>query len=183
MVGLNRTLFELTVAESDRGRAYWAERPWLANEERIKVRDADILVVPWVDFRPSHPVLFPSGTGDVVRSFSSELAGKLAVALAGGPEQYQEVALHADEWRLPTFFTTAVVLPMFVQVLSNHIDRWLTTKPNEPTVQVELLIETAPERCFSIKYKGPPSEAIKTIIEKADACISAGKRQRRAGRK
>jgi hypothetical protein len=59
MAGFNRTLYELVVAESDHGRAYWAERPWLSEGAKENIRSADVLIVPWVDFRPSHPIPLP----------------------------------------------------------------------------------------------------------------------------
>jgi hypothetical protein len=165
---LNRTLLSLSVTETDRGRDYWASRPGLSAETAAAIRAAEFLIVPWENFRPGSPALFPQGTTDFIQVLKD---GDLReIALAVDPSTYSEIALHADEWRLPTVFCSVIALPLLLNVLSNHLDQWLFSRPMISTVEEELIITNGNGECFSIHYKGPPVDLIQTFKTQADAC-------------
>lgn len=169
MPGLTRTLLSLEVLESDKGKEYWASRSWLSPETAARVRSACFVVVPWENFRNDSPILFPLGTTDFVAILNtSELA---PVVIAVDQDSYREIALHANEWRLPTILCTTVLLPVFLNVLSNHVDRWLFSHQNISIVEEELIVDDENGRCFSIRYKGPPEDLITTFHAQAEACL------------
>jgi hypothetical protein len=168
-MALERTLFKVEVAESDKDRNYWASRSWLTSSG--EARAADILIVPWVDFRENKPALFPQGTGDFHRGLSSALTGQ-RLTIAIDRANYEEVALHADEPRLPTCLVTLVVLPFFINLLAANVDRWLNHQAPANVIEMEVIIEGEQGRCISIKYKGPPSEMVGTISGYVEKCRS-----------
>jgi hypothetical protein len=167
-MALNKTFLDLEVAETDKDRAYWASRPWLTNAD--DVRSADVLLVPWENFRENKPALFPEGSGDLYRELSKALAGQ-RIAVAIDQNKYEEIALHADAWRLSTLFVTLVALPLLVNLLSSKVDRWLSDPAPPQTVEMEIIVEGNWGHCLSIKYKGPPSEMIETISKQAERCL------------
>lgn len=132
MPGLSKTLLSLNVSESEKDRGYWASRPWVSAMTAEKIRSADVLVVPWEDFRPESPALFPQGTTDFVGALKAGDLG--AVEVAVDQENYAEIALHADEWRLPTLVCSTVLLPILLNLLSNHLDQWLSRGPPSPSL-------------------------------------------------
>lgn len=167
MSDFGRTIFSINVQETDRNRAYWASRPWISVDNH-DVRVADILIVPWERFRDME-ALFPQGTTDFFR-FVKQF-GQVSVAVAASPENYREVALHADEFRLPTLVVSALLLPMVANIISARIDHWITPPTPDDTLEVELIVERETGPCISLKYKGPPGKAIETLVEHANQCI------------
>jgi hypothetical protein len=166
---LERTLFKVEVAESEKGREYWASRPWLTSGN--EARAADILIVPWENLREKKPALFPQGTGEFYRALLLALtAQRLAIAI--DKANYEEVALHTDELRLPTCLVTLVVLPFFINLLATNVDRWLSHPAPANIVEMEVIVEGEQGRCISIKYKGPPSEMVETISKHVENCRS-----------
>lgn len=167
-MALNRTFLTVEVAETDKDRAYWASRPWLTNAD--DVRSADVIVVPWENFRENKPALFPEGSGDFYRELSKAVADKrLAVAI--DRNKYEEIALHADAKRLATLFVTMLALPILTGLLSAKIDHWLSDPAPPEAVEIEIIVEGNWGHCLSIKYKGPPSEMIDTISKQAEKCL------------
>jgi hypothetical protein len=167
-VTLNRTFLSLEVAETDKDRAYWTSRPWLTNAETV--RAADVLLVPWENFRENKPALFPLGSGDLFRELSKALGDK-SVAVAIDQGNYEEVALHAEATRLATLFVTLVALPFVVNLLSSKVDRWLNDPVPPQTVEMEVIVEGDWGHCLSIKYKGPPSGMVDAISTQAKECL------------
>jgi hypothetical protein len=165
---LNRTFLNLEVSETDKDRAYWTSRPWLSNAEAA--RAADVILVPWENFRDSKPALFPQGTGDLFRELSKALADKnIAIAIDQG--KYEEVALHAEASRIATLFATVLALPFVINLLSSKVDRWMNDPTPPQTVEMEVIVEGDWGHCLSIKYKGPPSEIVDAISKQADKCL------------
>jgi hypothetical protein len=165
---LNRTFLNLEVAETTNDRTYWTSRPWLSNAEAA--RAADVILVPWENFRENKPALFPQGTGDLFRELSKALADK-KIAIAIDQSKYEEVALHAEATRLATLFVTFVALPFVINLLSSKVDRWLNDPTPPQTVEMEVIVEGDWGHCLSIKYKGPPSGMVDAVSKQADNCL------------
>lgn len=164
---LDQTLFKLEVAETNRGRSYWATRPWLSSGEAI--RAADIIIVPWEKFREDRDALFPQGTGDFMKEIAADADG-VRIAIAAEPDQYEEVALYANELRWPTVFVSVVALPLLINLLSARIDRII--EPDQKTIEMEILVEGLQGKCLSIKYKGPPSTMLDNVLQHSKSCAA-----------
>lgn len=169
MSDLSRTLFQVEVRESDKNRNYWANRPWASASSGI-IREADIVVVPWEDFRNGYPALFPH---DTLSLFEEIQAGsKLSVAIAVPEEDYKELSLHGRELRWPTLLVSGLILPIIATVLGNRIDSFLTDGFDPDTVEIEIIVEGDFGKCISIKYKGPPNRLKETILFEHQNCFA-----------
>ncbi len=93
------------------------------------------------------------------------------MTIAIDQENYAEISLHADEWRLPTLVCSTVLLPMLLNVLSNHVDQWLFSRSTVSIVEEELIVTSDNDHCISIRYKGPPADLITTFRVQAEACL------------
>jgi hypothetical protein len=165
---LNRTLISFEAAETDKDRTYWLSRPWIKNADTL--RSADILLVPWENFREGNSAIFPQGSADLYRELLRTVADR-QIAVAIDQDNYVEIALHAEAKRLPTLFVTLVALPFVVNLLANKVDHWLNDSVSPPTAEIEIIVEGDWGHCLSIKYKGPPSEMIETISKQAANCM------------
>jgi len=169
MVGLNRTLLSLVVSESDKGKEYWASRPWSDSDTATKIRSANVLVVPWENFRKESAALFPNGTTDFIAALKASDLELVEVAI--DKANYLEISLHSDEWRLPTLFCKTIVLPLLLNMLANHIDEWLFSRPGTSIVEQELIVDGGDQKCISIHYKGPPTDLVSTFRNQVAACF------------
>lgn len=167
-MALDRTLFEISLKESDQNREYWLNRPWLA-ARRSDVQSADILVVPWEDFREGAPALFPQGSADLVRELSQ--LGSLTFELAIDEDQYQEILLHSKQFRIPMMVVTMLAVPALAGMLGNLMSD--AVKGNDTTDQVEmsLIIQGDHGRSVSLRYKGPPGRLAETLVAEAMRCF------------
>jgi hypothetical protein len=170
MTALERTLFRVEVAETGRNRHYWATRSWVAPARRDEIRAADVLIVPWEDFREGHKALFPQETTSHVRKLKESLPNS-RIAIAIDRDQYQEIAVHAREWRFPALMISIVLLPALANVLATQANRWISSFRDEDRVIIEVIVEGDKGRCISIKYEGPPDRLAQTLIEQARRCF------------
>lgn len=167
---IEETQSEMTieVSNSDLDRAYWVARPWVSAATAATLQNSDVLVVPWENFRPDRPALYPEGTSDVVKNLRREL--KVDVAI--DRDQYAEIALYADAWRLPTLFCQYAAIPLLINLLSNEVDRRFLNSSEKPSVSIELIVEGPSGQCASIKYKGPAEKLPDELLNQAGACFT-----------
>jgi hypothetical protein len=179
LANFEKTLLSLSVTETERNKDYWATK-LKPEADQAAVREADFLILPWEDFRPESQSVFPQGTTDFIKVLRAE--GHLRVGLAADRATYAEIALHADEWRLPSVLCTVAVLPVFLNILSSHVDQWLFANPATSIAEQELIIADADGQCFSIRYKGPPTDLVQTFRAQAEACVERNASQGRSKR-
>lgn len=110
-------LFHVEVRETDKNRSYWANKPWASGCAQ-EIRRAEIVVVPWENFRKEHPAVFPQETNEILARLRT--VPRLHVVVGIDRENFQEVSLHGRAWRWPTLFVTSVVLPIVVGVLTTE---------------------------------------------------------------
>ena len=167
-MALDRTLFEITVKESDRGREYWLDRPWLI-DRREAALDADVLVVPWEDFREGESALFPQGAADLVQQLSEK--GPLTLFIAIDEERYQEILLHSKKHRFPTMLVKAIALPALAGMLGNIMSDLIKGGKSSDTVEITVVVEGDHGHCISLAYQGPPSRVTDTLLKEAERCL------------
>lgn len=164
---MERTFLHIDVKETSHNREYWASRPFLG-DQAAKVRSADILIVPWEDFREGQAVLFPQGTSDFFLRLQKAGAD---VALAVDSKQYAEIALHAKAWRIPTLVVSALLLPALAGFLGDVLHDAVTDVGANDTIEMKVIVEGSNGRCISVDYKGAPSRALDTILDEAERCL------------
>lgn len=165
---LDRTLFEVSIKESDKGREYWLSRPWL-EDRRSTVQQADVLVVPWEDFRDDEPALYPKGASDFVNDLSS--TGSLSMELAVDEDHYFEIMLHSKLDRLPTMLVTLVALPALAGMLGNLMTNVVTGGNESGQVKMKVIVEGEYGRCVSLDYEGPPTRLAETLLQESYRCF------------
>ena len=66
---------------------------------------------------------------------------------------------------------TAVLLPTIAQILGDRVEKLLFEQPPAATVELEVIVEQEHGKCFSLRYKGPPSEIVETLTKEAERCL------------
>lgn len=163
---VNRTLLKVTVSETDEDRDFWATRPW-ARDNAEGIRKAEIIVVPWINFRKDAEVLFPQGTTDIVLS----LREALPIVVGVDRSAYAEVALYANIKRLPVIFVTSLMVPALAGALGNILSDQVTRSQPTEFIEMRLIVESQGSPCISIEYKGPPGRAVDTLLDYIERCV------------
>lgn len=159
---LDKTLFQVSVKETTKNFDYWASRPWLSAATSASVRSSQLVIVPWEDFRQDNPILFPNGTTD----WFELLREKLVIQIAAEEENYKEIALHANIWRIPTILLTAVALPVFTQILADQIQQKYF-QHSDDQLEMRVIVNGENGACIEIDYKGPPEKAVDSVLSNA----------------
>jgi hypothetical protein len=171
---MDRTLFHVEVKESSQGRSYWLDRPWMQTQ-RLAARDADILVVPWENFREGFPAVFPQGTSQFVVQLREATGSTVAIAI--DKDQYVEITLHSNVKRYATLLVTLVALPTVASTIGNLLSHAIEGAKPDDTVELKLLVEDHGDKCISIEYKGPPGRAVETVVKEAERCLPPAKEE------
>lgn len=153
---LSRPLLEVSVSETDEGRGFWLDRPWVGEERRLGLLSAAVMVVPKVS--PNESPVFPVGTGEFLSRLQGLLGADLSVSVAMSSDEYAELALHSKAWRLPTMIVTGVVLPVIATILANRLDEVLPGFRSDDTAEIELIVETPDRGALKLSYKGPAED-------------------------
>lgn len=164
-MALEKTYLEISVAETERDRNYWAEKPWISEV----IKEADILLLPWENFREGHEIVFPSGSSDFFKSFEGQ--NSIQIAIASDPDTYCELALHSKKWRWPIILVSCLALPTLSNVLSDQINQRMQAAPAEDLVELDVIVERPTGKCIEVKYTGPRDGAVERIMSEAAKCI------------
>ncbi|MGP1283343.1 MAG: hypothetical protein ACTS1X_10240 [Parasphingopyxis sp.] len=155
------------MSESEKNREYWI-RKYATSES---MRRADVLLLPWENFREGHEALYPTGTSELFHALSK--AADITVGIAVSEEKFVELSMHAKSWRLGTILVYYVMLPATAAVLATEISRTIQGSEADK-VELEIIVEGHNGQCISIDYEGPAGEAIETILDSANKCIESG---------
>ena len=167
-MAIPRSLFEVVVKESNENRQFWLNQEWL-QERKKQVENAEILAVPWINFREDQPALFPLGSDDVVNELRR--FGGTVIDFAIDEINYREIMMHSDTYRLPKLFLKNIVLPALAGLLGNLMTEYLKAGAETDRVEVTLIIEGDHGKCISLDYKGPPTRLVETILSESNRCF------------
>lgn len=169
MSGLVQTFWRSEAVETASNRSYWTSRPWVA-ETASQVRDADILLLPWIDFGEHAGPTFPNGTTEFFKELR-EAISTARVEIAVDPDKYGVIALHSFELRWPTTLISASVLTIFLGILSTRIDSLLFEHGQDAPMKIEVIVEGDQGRCISIRYEGPARDFPEELLRQTERCL------------
>jgi hypothetical protein len=113
---------ELTITDTNETFDSWLEKGFVTEELRSLISNASILIVPFENLRDTpNPLLFPTGTEDILRYFKEKLPQNQDIDICITDEDYQEFAFYSDYKRIGNFLVKSVAVAVFVNVLSSYI--------------------------------------------------------------
>ena len=147
-------------------RQAWMDMVQLPYELRDRVVNAGVLIVP--SQMVAQPTAFMTGTMDLLAFLKSQLGDKVEICIAD--DDYVEIELNSRTLRLGKFLVVSVLLPVFLNLLSNYIhDR--IKEELIPPVQIETLdfqkptevsftiaVEDSTGKKKEFSYEGPAAD-------------------------
>lgn len=174
-----REFLKFEVQETNEGKGYWLNQPWVDEGQRASLLKADVLAVPHVSGEAEGPV-FPDGSEAFLARFREILGTNASLGIAIRGADYHELALHSKAWRLPTLFVSAVAVPLVINILAARIDTLLPGHKTGDTAEITLIVEGEHHKTLKLEFKGDPKDlgdllqrAIPRFIDELDAAPAA----------
>jgi hypothetical protein len=135
-------------------------RPYLGEELRAKLSDANALIIPNEGYgERTDLVYFPSGTSDLYQFLTDRKTKGLRIEVCTEDEDYKELSLHADWLILADFVVKELVAPLVVALIAEYIIEHLGKRETGTTVKSKLIVHADKgERNITYSYQGPASE-------------------------
>lgn len=148
----------LEVSATEKNSSFWLGQG-LARQNFREVSAAEVLIVPFKDFREGVPFAFHQDTPSFARYLAKNLAGQAKIEVLADDEEYIEIALHGASIRLSTIVVSAVIAPVMINLLSSYIYDELKAKPGD-TVEMSLVIEDNHCRAMHVGFKGDAKDFV-----------------------
>ncbi|AOE81385.1 hypothetical protein A7318_23195 [Pseudomonas lurida] len=142
----------LTVSETTESRKFWLSQDIVKDLEQ-QLAAADVLIVPLHEFRPGVKYVFHQDTPALYEYLKSKLADQIVVDICANDDEYLEIALHSNFFRLSQIVLSYAVVPVVFGLLTNYIYDELKAKPGD-TVELSLIIEDEQCKAFNFSFKG-----------------------------
>lgn len=170
MASGEKLILEFKVTETSHDRQYWVSRPYDSDPNtRAQTQSADVLLYPWEQFREQND-LFPAGTTEFFKYLGRELPHQ-AIAVAMDEDKYQEISLHAHEFRLPSLFIKEALVAIVVSTCTEYLLH-RHAHPINDIAQLEIIIEAPSRPCIKVSYKGPVGQLTDRILDEVKSYIS-----------
>lgn len=128
-----------------------------------EIKNTEILILPNKNFRDQNFYYFSDET---LYFFHFLKEKNISSEFCIDNENFNTLQLHSDEFRFSHMLLGGVLLPIFVNLLTEYISTKLKNSQNElsPKISIELTIEKK-EKNINLKYEGPIDEFSKILKE------------------
>ncbi|PFA60042.1 hypothetical protein CN402_15595 [Bacillus sp. AFS015896] len=137
-------------------------KPYFPKEHEEDLKRANLLLVPYEDFRTIEDPVFPEDTMkfyEFIKDYDDDnLIGDICIS----DENYVELELHADLISLANMVVTIFVLPIVPGLITNYIDRKFQGRKTDVKIKVNMTVVDG-EKSTSISYEGDADKFEETI--------------------
>ena len=162
----------LTVRESGITFDEVHAKPYISDDIKADVMNANALLLPNENFREGFDLLFPEYTTDFFAYLKSNQSDGLNVDIAISDDEFKPIEMHSEMLNLPILLVEWVFFPLLVNVISNYLYDYITKRKNaknEHKVIVKIIVEeTKTKKTKTIEYEGDAdkfSDAMKSLDE------------------
>lgn len=164
----SQTLNEAELVEGLYSFSEIYSKPYIPEKYINEIRNAQILLVPYENFRGRTDYFFPEQTHEIYEIIKEEASKNgVLTEICISDEEYQELELHAETVNIPVIIVTSFAFPIVVNAISYFLIKKLETYTIERNVNVNITITVEDkEGTKTIKYKGDMKhfdDAMKTI--------------------
>lgn len=142
---------EFIVEESKETFDTWISRPYIPQDLRQTLLQANVLIVPREGFREYPLPIFPIGTEDFFNYLRENANKGFNVDICISDKDYKELALHSGLLIIGSIVVTAVICPIIADLIGEYIKRHWKTKQN---MKVEIIVVEKDNRATRLLYEG-----------------------------
>ncbi|MDO0823321.1 hypothetical protein [Desulfosporosinus nitroreducens] len=132
----------------------------IRNDELAKeIRNADIVLIPYNNFREINGPIFSEETVRFYAYLTDNLGGR-TVEICVEEEDYKEIALHDETFNLGIMFLNGMLLPVLVNIISEYIK----SLRGEKRANVKVTVVQREENSYrEFKYEGDSRYVVETV--------------------
>lgn len=156
--------FDFKVSDSSENFSTWINRQYIPQDLKGSLQKVNILFVPHENFRDQKIPVFAHKTEEVFHFFQEHAPAEVNVDICIADDDYKEIALHSDLIIIGSVIVSAVVLPVFVNLLSEYLKRKLFKAPNSK-IRIVLTVVDSSSNAKQFEYEGPADSFGKAVSE------------------
>lgn len=155
----------ITVERTEKGREYWAKRPFVGDLIAGRIRDADLVIVPWEGFRDFDGPVFPVGTESFYTFMKENMPSGSIVEVAVDDDKYTEVALHGALVIVGTVLVTGlggialnVISGLITEYVKSRFPKMFVPQASASAdrIRVQVIVDSVSGGVLGMTYEGPP---------------------------
>ena len=132
----------IRVSDNKNGIQYWINKSFIGEELRKTLNDSDILIVPFENIRQDTPPLFPTGTDLILEYLKDNLPKDIKVDICIEDTDYALFEFNSHNKNLGKFVVSAVVFPIFLNVISNFIyENYIKPTESKPSIEFQVNVK------------------------------------------
>jgi hypothetical protein len=116
----------------------YINKSYFSDDLKNQIISSDIVILPMEGFRDYKGPLFPRGTESAYLYLKKNLPSKYNIEIAIYDEDYKELSVNYALVDIGIFMLTAVLLPLFLNLLANYIFYKFSSKDNNVKFKIIL---------------------------------------------
>lgn len=150
-------------------------KPYVSNETRAKIENCSILMLPLENFRKQASLSYNEGFRNLYFYLRDNLPQN-TIDFCIDKEKIEIISLHSSEFYLGKFLLDKILLPVFVNLISDYLKNKLFAKDDDiASIDVIVADKKNENKSKEIKIKGTPSELIDTLKDNLTIYTKDGK--------
>ena len=119
------------------------KKPYFPSEYEEDLKNANVLFVPYENFRDRELLVLPEDTLNFYEYFKEKARGTEVVAdICISDKDYQELELHADVQNLPEILVNIVVFPVVINMISSYLYDRIKTRRSMMKINVNITVDS-----------------------------------------
>lgn len=161
---------QLVEETTEENFGYWLNRPFVSEELRNELRDANVLIVPAEGVRDRTDPNFPNGTEDLLAFLKDNVRDGIVPDICIEDKDFKALALHDATLIIGAFVVTSLVAPIAVDLVSKYLEQKIgLDKAEETKVKFKMTIVETDGTSKKLSYDGPAKTFEKTIGDRLKA--------------
>ncbi len=167
---MNETDDVIQESATDKNFDYWLNRPFVSEELRRDLKNANLLIVPTEGVRDRDDLNFPNGTEDLLSYLKDTAQDGVVPDICIEDKDFKALALHDATIIIGTFVVTALMAPIAVSLISKYLERKIgLDKAEETKVKFKMTVVESDGSSKKLSYDGPAKTFEKTFGERLKA--------------
>lgn len=157
----------ITITESDVNFETWLAKPFISEQLRTELKNANVLLLPLEEFRGHKKPMFMAGTDSLLDFLLKNKPDAMNLDICIEDDDYNELRLHDITVVLGIFLATSVVVPVLVNLISDYLkNRIFKDKPPvDEKISFDIHIVEDDGSSRKLTYNGP-AKNFDTLVRK-----------------
>lgn len=151
--------FYYKIIDSNNDFDFWINQDFIPDNLKNDLRNANLLFIPQSFHRRDQEYLtFPVNTEELYNYIIENSQDEIIPNICISSNAYREIALHGYEIYLGSFVVTSIIVPIFISLISEYINRKIYRKNDDPTININITIVNQDNTATEYRIREPYSK-------------------------